>query len=78
MSEYLLRQTGIKKYEIAKFDDTAESVDVYAIVNRKCSCPAFAANCKHIKIFKKWETDGKVLGTVYNDNAEIISYLPIQ
>ena len=74
MSEYLLRK-GNLFYEIAKFEDTEDSVAVYLFTQRGCSCPSYRKNCKHLTILNAWKAAGELPGMVYDDDAKIIGKL---
>ena len=76
MSEYLLRK-GKSFYEIAKFEDTKDSVAVYLFTQRGCSCPSYRKNCKHLTILNAWKTAGELPGSVYNDTAEVTGQLHV-
>lgn len=74
MSTYLLRKVKYD-YEIAKFEDYAEPVSVYAIRAGKCSCPSRYKACKHLSVLKQWQNDGEPLGHIYNDAGKLINKL---
>lgn len=74
MSEYLVRK-GKLFYEIAKFEDSDSPTDVYTFYARGCSCPARGASCKHSRILNTWKKMKEPVGTVFNDNAEVINTL---
>jgi hypothetical protein len=76
MSEYLLRK-GKLFYEIAKFEDTKDSIAVYLFTQRGCSCPSYRKNCKHLTILNTWKASGEIPGVVYDDNAEVIGNLSV-
>jgi hypothetical protein len=42
---------------------------------RKCYCPSRYSTCKHLKIFKSWESDNYSIGSVYNDQAKKVGEL---
>jgi len=71
MPQYIVRK-GKYNYEVAKFDDSREPIDVYTFNQRGCGCPARTRSCKHIRIVKAWEKADKKLGLVFDDNAQII------
>ena len=71
MPQYIVRQ-GRWSNEVTKFDDSREPIDVYTFNHRGCGCPAYTRNCKHVRIVKAWEKAGKPLGSVFDDNANII------
>lgn len=74
MAEYLVRKA---KYgtEIAKFEDSSYPVDVYSVSSSRCGCPARTRSCKHMKILKAWEADGRNQGAIYSDSAELLGNL---
>jgi len=74
MAQYILRK-GKSHYEIAKFDDSTEPVDVYTFNTRGCSCPAHTAHCKHVRILKIWKAAGEPVGIVYDDSGSILGTL---
>lgn len=74
MAQYLLRK-GKLNYEIAKFDDSSQPLDVYIFYSRGCSCPSRSNNCKHTAILKAWQKAGKPEGAVYDDAANLITTL---
>jgi hypothetical protein len=76
MSQYLLRKTK-HYYELAKFDDSDDSVAVYKMTDRGCTCPAGRRGCKHNGIFKAWKADGEIAGYVYDDSALLIARLNV-
>lgn len=70
MPQYMIRK-GRYGHEIAKFDDSNISLDIYTISSRGCSCPARSRSCKHTRILRVWEKSRKD-GVVYNDDAQEI------
>ncbi len=74
MANYVLRK-GKFSYEIAKFEESSYPADVYRISDRKCYCPSRYNTCKHLKIFKSWESDNYSIGSVYNDQAKKVGEL---
>lgn len=77
MSQYLMRKAK-DFYEMAKFDDSDDSVAVYKFTARGCTCPAGRRGCKHTAIFKAWKATGEVPGYVYDDSAQLIAKLNVQ
>jgi hypothetical protein len=71
MAQYLIRK-GKLNYELAKFDDSADSIETYTIYNRKCSCPSRYSTCKHTKILAAWQQAEEPQGLVYDDKANVI------
>ena len=71
MAQYLLRK-GIINYELAKFDDSADPIEVYTISYRGCNCPSRYSKCKHSTILTAWQKANEPQGLVYNDKAEVI------
>ena len=74
MTEYLVRRTKYA-HEVTKFDDSSEPSGTYTITGRGCNCPARVRTCKHIKIFKTWENDGKPIGQIYDESANVLGSL---
>ena len=74
MTEYLVRRTKYA-HEVTKFDDSSEPSGTYTIGGRGCNCPARTRSCKHIKIFKAWEKNGKPIGQIYDESANVIGSL---
>jgi len=74
MTSYLVRRTKYA-HEVTKFDDSSEPSGTYSITSRGCDCPARIRTCKHIKIFKAWEKNGKQVGQVYDDSAQLTGSL---
>ena len=74
MTEYLVRRTKYA-HEVTKFDDSSEPSGTYTIGGRGCNCPARTSSCKHMKIFKAWEKNGKPVGQIFSDNASVIGSL---
>ena len=74
MAQYIIRK-GRLKHEVAKFDDSSSPLDVYSISDRGCNCPARSRSCKHTRMVKTWQTNGSLLGEVYDDNIKVIGYL---
>jgi hypothetical protein len=74
MAQYLLRK-NVAHYEIAKFDDSTEPVDVYIFGTRGCSCPSYHSRCKHVRILDIWKAAGEPAGTVYNDEGVVLGNL---
>ena len=70
MPQYMVRK-GRYGHEIAKFDDSNTSLDVYTINSRGCSCPARSRSCKHTRILTAWKKNN-VEGIVFDDNAQKI------
>lgn len=74
MAQYLIRK-GKLVHEVSKFDDSDTPLDVYTISSRGCNCPARSRNCKHYRMKKAWETNGSLLGEVYDDSIKVIGYI---
>ena len=74
MAQYLLRKGQIN-YELAKFDDSADVLEIYTFYPRGCNCPSRSKHCKHSKILTAWEKADKQLGLVFDDEANIIGNL---
>lgn len=70
MPQYMIRK-GRYGHEIAKFDDSNTSLDVYTINSRGCSCPARSRSCKHTRILTAWKKSN-VEGIVFDDDAQEI------
>jgi hypothetical protein len=73
MAQYLVRK-GKVNYELAKFDDSADVLEIYTYP-RGCNCPSRSKHCKHSKILTAWEKADKQLGLVFDDEANIIGNL---
>ena len=70
MPQYMVRE-GRYGHEVAKFDESNTSLDVYTINSRGCSCPARSRSCKHTRILTAWKKTN-VEGIVFDDNAQRI------
>tara|TARA_Y100000992_G_scaffold257906_1_gene191875 strand:+ start:169 stop:411 length:243 start_codon:yes stop_codon:yes gene_type:complete len=71
MSEYYVRK-GKYAPEVAKFNESRYPIDVYAFNSRGCTCPARTRSCKHSRMITEWESRGRPVGLVFDDNAEVI------
>ena len=74
MANYILRK-GRFSHEIAKFEESNRPLDVYRVSERKCDCPSRYLTCKHVKIFKTWQSDNYPSGRVYDDHAQVVGEL---
>ena len=74
MANYILRK-GKFSHEIAKFEESNHPIDVYRVSERKCDCPSRYRACKHVKIFKTWQSDNYPIGRVYDDQANVVGEL---
>ena len=45
---------------------------MYSFSSRGCTCPARTRACKHSRMVKEWESRGRPVGLIFNDNAEVI------
>ena len=54
---YTVRQTSKREYSVASWEDRREPVNVYSIVNNRCSCPASfrSRNCKHLRLVSAFQ-----------------------
>jgi len=76
MAQYVVRK-GKMFYELAKFEDSDSPTAVYFFTKRGCNCPAGRSNCKHFRILKEWQKTGSVVGSVYTDEAKLLTVLNI-
>lgn len=74
MAEYIVRK-GKFSYEVSKFEESNIPNGVYSVTNGRCNCPARSSRCKHHRILKAWEDNGKVVGAVLSDDAKVIGNL---
>ena len=77
MSEYYVRK-GKYAPEVAKFNESSLPIDVYSFNSRGCTCPARTRSCKHSRMIDEWESRGRPVGLVFDDNAEVIWQMEFQ
>lgn len=47
--------TKVSRVKVTKFDPNRnEPIDTYYIIKGLCDCPAYRAECKHIKMLREW------------------------
>lgn len=58
MTHYFFHNTGAGEYTVAKMDADFEVLDAYDIIITRydeiCNCPAYVAQCKHLRYLKEW------------------------
>ena len=74
MANYILRK-GKFSHEITKFEESSYPSDVYRVSDRKCDCPSRYRSCKHVNIFKTWESENYPAGRIYDDQAKKVGEL---
>ena len=71
---YLIRKKDKYRYEMAKFEDRREPVDIYTVSARGCSCPS-RVRCKHFGILEAWQGLPHPEGAVLNERGKVVSRL---
>lgn len=84
MTNYAIRRVRLDHFEIAKFPPGEDApTEVYKIVQTYdspegvCSCPAYVANCKHIKMLKRWKVlaPSDQLAAMFSDRTDSFFHL---
>ncbi len=78
MTNYAIREVDKNLTEIAKFPSGEDTpTEVYRIQRHLegsivCTCPAYIANCKHIKMLERWLklAPSDRIGVVFNDRKD--------